>query len=381
MFDRKVIDVISIIKRTDLNTAELKGPKCNGTVIAHKNNSSSILRITETIINDNKLSFILDRQLNQQNGLGLLESLAHSNIYLNNNPIGYSSTTKTAAGITVQSIHLNNTIPILIYDVGVGDRFLFFYSNNIPIGCAHQDGPTQYSIFSEDEWYTQIIATHIGTYLLYGDNEYSNAYITNDRRVLEKYDGNYISELIQSEPIEIREKYQHLIHSRVNQNEVVEKAIKSNRKSTIKIMFFILAFFSFIFAILFVTGYGKYKTTMDIEPYYATNNDLDGSHHAVSGLPGSFKYGLDVVYEKNGKTVQDVIYVSKSTYNKYKKVENFYFREVKESDGDGYIDYVYYINEPSVIEFIDIGAFTVVFIFFLLFEGLLFITLLKSKKT
>ena len=47
--------MITIIKRIDLNTAELKGSRCNGVVVAHKNNNNSILRITETIINDNKL--------------------------------------------------------------------------------------------------------------------------------------------------------------------------------------------------------------------------------------------------------------------------------------------------------------------------------------
>lgn len=371
--------MITIIKRIDLNTAELKGSRCNGVVIAHKNNNNSILRITETIINDNKLSFILDRKLNQQNGLGILSSLAYSNIYLNNNIIGHEATTKTHDGMTVQSIHLNNALPILIYDIGIGDKFLFFYSGSIPIGCAHQDGPTQYSIFSEDEWYTQLIATHIGTFLLYGDNEYANSYLTNDRRILEKYDGNYISELIQSEPIEIREKYKHLIRKKFDKEEVLEKAVKTTRSGTLKAMFFVFAFFALIFAIIFGMGYSNYKSTMAMKPYYATNNDLDGSHHAVSGVPGFFKYGLDIVYEKDGKTVQEVIYVSKSTYEKYKNEEHFYFRVVKEVvDGDA--EYTYYIEDPSLMDFIDIWVIIVLIPFFALFEGLLLYALLSSRK-
>lgn len=375
--------MIAKFKRTTPDSAIVEGRDINGIIIAHKTNNNNEVRTTETIFGDNRLIFHHDRSQNQRNGLDFIQSLLSSNICLNNDYIGYTLVKKVpkTEATPMKSMFFDNQTVIDVYDIGIGDRFLFFYANGITVGCAHHDNVGQFSIFAEDEWHIQLISTFIADFCLFGQDDFANSYITNDSRVLEKYDGNYISELIQTEDIETRQQYQHLIHSHINKEEVLSTAIKSNKKKTFGLMSFIFIFFTIIILLIASTGYAEYKSIMDSTPYYATNMDLDGSHHAVQGIPGFWDYGLDVSYKDGEETVQKVIYVSKSTYDEYKDKKHFYFRVHETTDEDGDREYEYYIDDPSALSFMNIPAILVISLFGIAIEGLLIFSMRKQKKT
>lgn len=369
--------MISKLKRTSHSVAMLTGPTSEGVVTGINDESSGIRMITESTIGANKLAIVLDTAQNKRNGLGFIASLGLSLLYLNGECIGKVFYQKVSNRPQPKMcIEIANSPLIDVYDIGIGDRFLFFYANGVPIGCAHHDNSREFSIFSDDEWYTQIIATYICTELLYGDSKYAVNYITPQDETLEMYDGNYISELLKTEPIEIREYYKHLIHEKKSQEKVVENAKKQSRKSLVGIMFFIFCFFAFAIGMCFAVDYGNYAEVRDAEVYHAVNMDLDGSHFAMQNN----KRGLDVKYEKDGVTKEETIYVSKRTYNKYKNVEEFDFRIVRRLDEDSHAYYEYYIGDITFMNTFNFGTPIFLFILFLLFEGLLFIPVVQNAK-
>lgn len=372
--------MISKIVRTSYSVAKITGTNISGTITGLQESSYGLKRITESILNDNKLSIVLDSVQNKQNGMKFLNSLALSVIYLNNDCIGkvfYQKVNDRPQ--PTMCIEFANSPLIDIYNIGIGNRFIFFYSQGRPVGCAHHDNNNQFTIFANDEWYTQIIATYICTELLYGDGDYAISFVTPDNEVTSMYDGNYISELIKDEPIEIKKLYSDLIHEKKQQEEVVKKAQKENKKSLIKIMLFVLLFFIFAIGLTFATEYSDYKNVLNSDVYQAKNMNLDGSHVSIQGSL-TIKMGLDIQYQYNGKIVSETIYVDKPTYYKYKDVEEFDLRIIERKDEDGHKYYDYYIGDVTLLNTINYGIIIVLFIVFLLFEGLLCIPIINNMK-
>lgn len=369
--------MITKVERTSYSVAKISGAKTQGTATSIEDNSKGIRRITESIVDGNKLAFVLDTEQNKRNGVGFLHSFGLSLIYLNNNCVGKVFYQKTTDRPQPQMcIEFANAPLIDIYDIGLGDRFLFFYSNGQPIGCAHHVNTREFTIFADDAWYTQIIATYICSELLYGESKFAQNYITPQDSTIEMYDGNYISELLKTEPIEIRNLYLDLIHEKKSRTQMVEGAKKQSRKSLASVMLLIFVFFALIIGICFSMEYSNYKEVLNAEVYHAENMDLDGSHFASQNN----KRGLDVKYEKNGITKEETIYVSKSTYYKYRDEAEFDFRAIEKTDDDGDRYMEYYIGDVTFANTFEFGTIIFIFIFFLLFEGLLLIPVIQNAK-
>lgn len=295
-------------------------------------------------------------------------------ILLNNNYLGVikvSQSNKQISGL----LDIVDYPPIEIYNIGIGERFIFFYNASSPIGCAHHNNSNEFIVFANDEWIAQIISAYV-SFLLFQPKNYSPNYITNDKRIVSKYDANFISDVIKDEPPYIRKFYNHLIHEHINQQCANNQNKKTLNKKFLSVIIFVFLFFSMLIGLTFVGNYLDYVKLKNTTPYYATNvtNEVDSFVH------GTTDYIIIVKYEKDNEIVQETLSTDYETYKEYINKENFYFW--KEVDRNEYsANYIYHIGSLSLNNFLDISTYVIFAILLFVIDGLLIFVYIKNKKT
>ena len=330
---------------------------------------------------DNTLVFYLNREQNKQNGQKFLESLVNTQIFLNNRYIGQKTFIKgTKTTPQADGIQINGQSNITVYDIGIGNRFLFFYADNRPIACAHHNGIRDYTIFANDEWITEIVSTYIVFTIGFSNSDsFAINYTTPNMRLLEKYDGNFISELIKDEPFEIRQQYQSLIHDKKDSEKVLSKAVKDSKKTLFQALIFTLIIGFIAITAIFGIAHREYKDIMNMEQIYAINNSYNIEDDTVYASFDS-RRPIDVTYKLNGKTYTETIYLSKSDYEEVIEKEHFYFRRYSKTDENGYTQTHYCVGEFSPFEFGDFLIISIVVSFFILLDSLLLFALIKLHR-
>lgn len=308
------------------------------------------------------------------------KSVRQPSILLNGNKIGemFISGEHIKDGAMCK-VFISDMEPISAYDIGIGDRFIFFRSNNTTVGCSYYRDTQGFTTFAENEWLLQLLMTI--TIYISNDRKDSGSYITSDSRTLDYYDSNYISNLICTEPLEIRNKYEFLIHKQYNNPERVNNLKKRNASSIFKIIIFMAIFFLGIIGVLFAISTSHFNELKE-NTYHATNQT--SGHHISFGTFGASKYGLDVVYEdKNGITHSETIMVSRSEYSKYKDIDEFDFSVRSWYDSEDHkTRYEYKIGELNLFNYLltETDGLFLVILFGIFFEGLLIFAYIKSKR-
>lgn len=330
---------------------------------------------------NNTLIFYLNREQNKQNGQKFLESLVNTQIFLNNRYIGQKTFIKgTKTTPQADAIQINGQSNITVYDIGIGSRFLFFYADNRPIACAHHNGIRDYTIFANDEWITEVVSTYIVFTIGFSNSDsFAMNYTTPDIRLLEKYDGNFISELIKDEPFEIRQQYQSLIHEKKNAEKVLSKAVKNSKKTLLLTLTLVTSIFLIVLIALFGSALNEREEVMATEQIYAINNYYNTDDDTEYITLGSNK-AIDVTYKLNGETYTETIYLSKSDYEEVIEKEHFYFRKYSKTNEDGYTHVHYYVGEVSMFEFIEFFPALLFILFFVFVISLLLFAFIRLRN-
>lgn len=152
------------------------------------------------------------------------------------------------------TLELENSDPIDIYDIGFGDRYIFFYERDSVVACAHQDSEMVYAIFASGDWYMQLATTYIAVNLI-NETPHLTLSPVGSEQAVGKYDANYISEMLRLESPEIQNKYEHLIHDTKNNVTEIENKTENfisvgEHLARLVIIFGTIALFIFVIILI-----------------------------------------------------------------------------------------------------------------------------------
>lgn len=179
-------------------------------------------------------------------------------VYLNDSTVGtYTAFSNTGKAVDIYySIHLKDTAVINFYIIAFGkEYFVFGYENEEVVMCAHKNNYCSFTIFANNEWYTHLMAIYIAQTFFFEEMETEKTkkiVVTLSVENVNKYDPNYISEVLKSETREVQEQYKHLIHLQVDKNKIIELEKKKKQKFVIFASIFATALFFIILFLFFL---------------------------------------------------------------------------------------------------------------------------------
>ena len=244
--------MVSILIRECEGKARLKHNNEDYIITGHKNLDNMLFKRIISNFKNNELVYTIDTNLNMRAGVNPLLLGNTGVLHINGKQAGTIGDERIPDTIEAErKIFLKDSASISIYEIGVGDRYFFFYEGGLPVACAHQDSAIIYTIFANNEWYTHLMAVYLCMELILKEPHFSSqGYYTPQHSILRMYDANYISEILKSEPESVKSKYNHLIHSTVSSEAEIEKA----QKHSLHVILFIIILIGLMAILPFVLG-------------------------------------------------------------------------------------------------------------------------------
>ena len=249
-----VFYLVSVLVRETEGKGVLKYNNKNYPVKGFQRNTDEQVRVVEATIGNNTLSVVTNFDFNRASGMDFIQSAHTGGIFLNKKQIGtmcYELMDGDGGGSSPDKVmHFNDSKTVEFFFVGIGDSYVFLYESGEVVGCAHQESAIVYTIFANNEWYTHLLAVYLSFDLLLKEPKFSTKVYSGQRSRRNKYNANYISNVLKSEPENIKKKYEHLIHSHIDSETFAENAFN---KGLLWILLPICIMFG-IFIIIMVLG-------------------------------------------------------------------------------------------------------------------------------